>query len=255
MLKQPDPTLHKTTRTEISSLFGEARLILDETPEASSPFGGLASFISFLGQIGFAREVPRHLPFAEPTSNNAIPLAHSLTAFLMAVVVGAQRFTHCEWLRADLVLLAAPATRALHPIRLRRVVALVEMDGQEVELTFLTNHLEWAATSVVALYPCRWQIEVFFKQIKQTLQLADFLDNSARAVRWQVWTALLVYVLLRYLAAVSQWGHSFARLWAVTRSALWLRVDLRALLESYGTAGGSFRMLGAPEQAYLPGMR
>ena len=54
MLKQPDPTPHKTTHTEITSLFGETKLILDETPKAISPFGGLASFISFLGQIGFA---------------------------------------------------------------------------------------------------------------------------------------------------------------------------------------------------------
>lgn len=104
MLKQPSPTLHKTTRTEMTSLFGEAKLVLDETPKAISPFGGLASFISFLGQIGFAREVQQHLPFAEPTSNNAIPLAHSLTAFLLSVVVGARRFAHCEWLRADRVL-------------------------------------------------------------------------------------------------------------------------------------------------------
>jgi len=72
MLKQPEPTLHKTTRAEITSLFGDAKLVFDETPKAISPFGGLASFISFLGQIGFAREVQPHLPFAEPTSNNAI---------------------------------------------------------------------------------------------------------------------------------------------------------------------------------------
>ncbi len=104
MLKQPDPTPHKTTRTEITSLFGEAKLVLEETPKAISPFGGLASFISFLGQIGFAPEVQRRLPFPEPTSNNALPLAHSLTAFLMSVVVGAQRFAHCDWLRADRVL-------------------------------------------------------------------------------------------------------------------------------------------------------
>jgi hypothetical protein len=104
MLKQPDPPLHKTTRTEISSLFGNAKLVLDETPKAISPFGGLASFISFLGQIDFAGQIQGHLPFAEPTSNNAIPLAHSLTAFLMSVVVGARRFAHCEWLRADRVL-------------------------------------------------------------------------------------------------------------------------------------------------------
>jgi hypothetical protein len=104
MLKQPEPTLHKTTRTEITALFGDAQLVLEETPKAISPFGGLASFISFLGQIGFSREVQQHLPFAEPTSNNAIPLAHALTAFVMAVVVGAQRFAHSEWLRADRVL-------------------------------------------------------------------------------------------------------------------------------------------------------
>jgi hypothetical protein len=87
MLKQPAPTLHKTTRTEITARFGDAKLVLDETPKAISPFGGRASFISFLGQIGFAREVQQRLPFAEPTSHNAIPLAHTLTAFLMAVVV------------------------------------------------------------------------------------------------------------------------------------------------------------------------
>ena len=55
MLKQPGPTPHQTTRTEITSLFGEAKLVLDETPKAISPCGGLASFVSFLGQIGFAR--------------------------------------------------------------------------------------------------------------------------------------------------------------------------------------------------------
>jgi hypothetical protein len=99
---RPEPA--QTTRTEITSLFGDAKVFLDETPKAISPFGGLASFISFLGQIGFARQVQQHLPFAEPTSNNAIPLAHSLTAFLMSVVVGAQRFAHSEWLRADRVL-------------------------------------------------------------------------------------------------------------------------------------------------------
>jgi len=104
MLKQPGPTLHKTTRTEITPLFGQAKLVMDETPKAITPFGGLASFISFLGQIGFAGEVQRRLPFAEPASNNAIPLAHALTAFLMSVVVGARRFAHCQWLRADHVL-------------------------------------------------------------------------------------------------------------------------------------------------------
>ena len=95
-------------------------------------------------------------------------------------------------LRDDEILLTGPRSRAEHPRRLRRVVALVAVDGVEREMVFLTNHFAWAAGTVADLYRCRWQIEVFFKQIKQTLQLADFLGNSANAVRWQVWTALLV---------------------------------------------------------------
>ena len=157
-------------------------------------------------------------------------------------------------LRDDEILLTVPQSRKEHPVRMRRVVALVEVDGVGREMVFLTNHFGWASGTVAELYRCRWQIEVFFKQIKQMLQLADFLGNSANAVRWQVWTALLVYVLLRYQALQSRWGSSFVQLWACVRSALWLKLDLEGLLQSYGTAGGDFRMLGRPELAYLPGL-
>jgi hypothetical protein len=139
------------------------------------------------------------------------------------------------------------------PELMRRVVALVEVDAEEREMTFLTNNLEWSPRSVADLYRCRWQIEVFFKQIKQTLQLADFLGHNANAVRWQVWTALLVYVLLRYLSYLSKWAHSFTRLFTILRAALWEKLDLSGLLKSYGTAGGHFRHLARPEQAYFPG--
>jgi len=157
-------------------------------------------------------------------------------------------------LRDDLIGLKNAKSRAEYPELLRRVVALVERDGQWVEMTFLTNNLVWSAQTIADLYRCRWQIEVFFKQIKQTLQLADFLGQSANAVRWQVWMALLVYVLLRFLACVSEWEHSFTRLWGLVRSALWRKLDILGLLRSYGTAGGHFRMLAQPEAAYLPGL-
>jgi len=139
------------------------------------------------------------------------------------------------------------------PELMRRVAALVEVEGQEREMTFLTNNLEWSPRSVADLYRCRWQIEVFFKQIKQTLQLADFLGHNANAVCWQVWTALLTYVLLRYLSYLSKWTHSFTRLFTILRAALWEKYDLLNLLSCYGTAGGSFRHLARPEQAYFPG--
>ena len=153
----------------------------------------------------------------------------------------------------ELVELQTPGPRKDYPELLRRIVARVEVDGKEVEMTFLTNNLEWSAESIVELYRCRWQIEVFFKQIKQTLQLADFLGTTANAVRWQIWTALLVYLLLRYLAFLSRWNHSFSRLFTLVRACLWKKWDLLELLKAYGTAGGGFRYCGAPEQAYLPG--
>lgn len=140
-----------------------------------------------------------------------------------------------------------------YPGRLRRVRALVELDGQPCELVFLTNNLEWSAASVAELYRCRWQIEAFFKQIKQTLQLADFLGHSANAVKWQVWMALLVYVLLRFQAWNSQWAHSFSRLLTLLRAALWQRRDLAQLLRRYGTAEGGFQWLGPAAQSWLPG--
>jgi hypothetical protein len=157
-------------------------------------------------------------------------------------------------LRDDLIRLTTPASRKHFPELMRRIVALVQVDGKEVEMVFLSNNLQWSAASIVELYRCRWQIEVFFKQIKQTLQLADFLGTSANAVRWQVWTALLVYLLLRYLAFVSDWSHSFSRLFTLLRAALWKKWDALDLLRRYGTAGGQFRYLARPEQAYLPGM-
>ena len=103
---QNDPIAHphQTTPAQISPLFGGAKLVLDETPKAITPFGGLASFIEFLRRVGYVDQVQAALPFAAPTSNNAIPLVHTLTAFMVSVVTGARRFAHTQWLRADHVL-------------------------------------------------------------------------------------------------------------------------------------------------------
>jgi hypothetical protein len=171
----------------------------------------------------------------------------------LKVVRRIQRNRQGNILRDDLVRLKNADSRRTYPELMRRVIALVEIDGRMQEMAFLSNNLTWSAQTIADLYRCRWEIEVFFKQIKQTLKLADFLGNSANAVRWQIWTALLVYLLLRYLVFLSSWGHSFTRLFGIVRAALWRKFDLLALLRGYGTAGGHFRFLGQPEQAYLPG--
>lgn len=156
-------------------------------------------------------------------------------------------------LRDDVIVLTTPTTRAHYPKRLRLVRAIVKRDGKEVEMVFITNNFEWASSSICDLYKHRWSIEAFFKQLKQTLQLCAFLGHSKNAIQWQVWTALLVYILIRYLAHLSNWPHSFTRLFGFVRCSLWSRFALIRTLQGYGTAGGSLRLLAAPEQAYLPG--
>ena len=140
-------------------------------------------------------------------------------------------------------------------VQARRIVALVEVDGKEREMTFMTNQLEWSADTVVELYRCRWEIELFFKQMKQTLKLCDVMSYSANGIRWQVWIALLVQMLMRYLAWASQWGHSFVRLYALVRSLVWEKRAIILLLKRYGTASGSYRNLAQPQQAYFAGLR
>jgi hypothetical protein len=156
-------------------------------------------------------------------------------------------------LEDEIIELTVCKSHQAYPERLRRIVAIVEIDGKDEEVVFLTNNFAWSAWTVAELYRSRWDIEVFFKEIKQTLQLADFLGHNANAVRWQIWIGLLVHLLLRYLAHLYSWAHSFTRLFTVLRAVLWRYFYLDDLLKSYGTARPPGRICATPEQAYLPG--
>jgi len=157
-------------------------------------------------------------------------------------------------LRDDTIRLRGKKSSAAYPGELRRVVAMVEIDGNQVEMVFISNNFKWAASSITELYLARWGIEVFFKQLKQTLQLAGFIGYSKNAIQWQVWAALLVWLLARFQAFLSQWPHSFSRLMALLRSHAWELLRVGQLLEFHGTATGLPRMVAAPDQAYLPGL-
>lgn len=85
-----------------------------------------------------------------------------------------------------------------------------------------------------------------------TLQVCDFLGHTKQAIRWQLWSALLMYLLLRFQAWSSDWSHSFARIFTMIRGIVWDRFDLSDILNFYGTAGGRWRMSSQPQTAYLP---
>ena len=101
---------------------------------------------------------------------------------------------------------------------LRRVVVWLE-DKQE-ELVLLTNNFELAASTIAAIYKQRWQIELFFKLLKQQLKIKTFVGTSANAVRIQIWTALIAVLVVRYLQFRSQFR------WAVSNLVALLRWNL-----------------------------
>ena len=140
-----------------------------------------------------------------------------------------------------------------YPEELRRITAVVEVDGKDVEMAFITNNFAWSPRTVAELYRARWAIESFFKELKQTLQLADFVGYNEKAVKWQVWIGLLAHLLLRFLKHVSKWGLSFSRLAGTVRSAVWMKIDLLDALRKYGTAGGPKRPVVVEKQPYLQG--
>lgn len=156
-------------------------------------------------------------------------------------------------LRDCLIELKHQNSKKAYPSRLRLVRAKVQVDGKEQVMEFITNNLDWSAASVADLYRCRWQIEVFFKSLKQNLQIGSFLGYNANAVRWQIWTGLMVHLLMRFIKWLSHWSSHFGRLFTLVRCTLWHRWDLQSCLKYYGTAGPRSRMRLNLQQAYLPG--
>ncbi len=115
------------------------------------------------------------------------------------------------------------------PHLLRRIEAVREDSGDI--LVFLTNHLGLGASTIGAIYKDRWQIELFFKALKQNLKIKTFVGTSANAVKTQLWTALISMLLLRYLQLSSRFGWSLANLVALLRMNLFTHRDLMAWLD------------------------
>lgn len=115
------------------------------------------------------------------------------------------------------------------PYDLRRV-EVVAPDGR-ANLVFLTNQLSLAASTIAAIYKDRWQIELFFKALKQNLKIKTFVGTSANAVKTQIWTALICMLLLRYLQLSSKFGWSLSNLVALLRLTLFTHRDLMAWID------------------------
>ena len=85
------------------------------------------------------------------------------------------------------------------------------------EIVLLTNHLDFGATTIAAIYRDRWQIELFFKALKQNLKVKTFVGTSENALLIQIWTALIAMLLVKFLKARSKFGWSLSNLVAFLR--------------------------------------
>jgi len=99
-------------------------------------------------------------------------------------------------------------------------------------VVFLTNHLEFGATTIAAVYKDRWQIELLFKALKQHLKIKTFVGTSATALHTQIWTGLIALLVLTYLQLRSTLGWSLSSLVALLQFQLFTHRDLWAWLNA-----------------------
>jgi len=118
---------------------------------------------------------------------------------------------------------------------------------------FIANNFEWAASTIAQLYKARWQVEILFKELKQTLQLQDFFAENENAVKWQIWAALLTHLILRYIKFKSRAVCSYSRFVAFIRAVTWLKKDLLDTLYSYGIAPPPENWRTMENTPYFPG--
>jgi len=150
-------------------------------------------------------------------------------------------------IRADqFIRLTGAQARADYPDLLRRIVVWDAENQREIVL--LTNLLEFGSTTIAAIYKERWQIELFFKALKQNLTVKTFVGTSENALRIQIWTALIALLLLKWLHHLSKAN------WSLSNLASMLRLNLftyRELTQWIDNPMGTPPLIPAAEQLTL----
>ncbi len=135
-------------------------------------------------------------------------------------------------LRSDqTIILCGPKTATLYPASLRRVTYADRETGQR--FVFLTNNFTLTPLQIAQLYKCRWQIELFFKWIKQHLRIKAFYGTSENAVKTQVWIAISVYVLVALLKKEFQLPRSLSEILQILSLTLFERVPLSQVVTAF----------------------
>jgi len=121
------------------------------------------------------------------------------------------------------------ASKQKYPQTLRRVAVWDDINKQTIEI--ITNQTTWTANTIGELYKSRWQVEIFFREIKQLLHIKSFIGTSENAVLIQIWTALITILILKALKAMAKFNWHLSNLVAFIRLNLFVKINLQLWLD------------------------
>lgn len=136
---------------------------------------------------------------------------------------------HQHILKDEIIELKNELSKTKYPNKLRRVSIWDEENQQVIEL--ITNQFTWSPNTISELYKSRWQVEIFFRDIKQLLHIKSFIGTSENAVMIQIWTALITILILKALKAQSKFDWYLSNLVAFIRLNLFVKIDLQKWLD------------------------
>jgi hypothetical protein len=136
---------------------------------------------------------------------------------------------HQHILKDEIIELKNEGSKEKYPKRLRRVAVWDDVNKQVIEL--ITNQLNWSCNTIGELYKSRWQVEIFFRDIKQLLHIKSFIGTSQNAVMIQIWTALTTILILKFLKAMAKFNWHLSNLVAFIRLNLFVKIELQLWLD------------------------
>jgi hypothetical protein len=153
---------------------------------------------------------------------------------------------HQHILKDEIIELKNKASKERYPKKLRRVAVWDDVNKQVIEL--ITNQLTWSANTIGELYKSRWEVEIFFREIKQLLHIKAFIGTSQNAVMIQIWTALITILILKALKATAKYEWHLSNLVAFIRLNLFVKISLQYWLDK------PFEEYKDPPKQYLQGV-
>src|SRR5690606_35229843 len=136
---------------------------------------------------------------------------------------------HQNILKDEVIELKNEDSKGKYPKKLRRIAVWDEKNQICIEI--ITNQMSWTANTISELYKSRWQIEIFFREIKQLLHIKTFIGTTENAVMIQIWTALITILILKALKSLARYNWHMSNLVAFLKLNLFVKISLQNWLD------------------------